>query len=1008
MSAKKSNKNKTLGSYVRTIGPFDGVNTKKANSDGAQDYLEYTENLWKDPAGDGISLDVVPGFRRVTSAKLDGKVYGIWQFQNGKSGKKDVAVHAGSKLYIYPAGNFSAQPYIVSGIAQNRSSGVGFDGCFMLFDGTGPRKIVPSGTSGYTTDTSQAAYIPTVYLNGYAHEKKNLLSEYVYEKCSVPNAVELSPSNSLIYSYDRVLGHATVIGVRRRDELIYISKSISVDGREFTVTGIEEEAFKSNAYIKALFIDSGITVGKSAFENCSELKFVAFLPGDQPGTVTIGEKAFFGSPVKELYLTDELNSSAHNLSLGSNAFGCGNGGGAQDYNCEVYYNNSATVFSGVSGYANVCASNYTRFHGYVSAGGRFLFYSIPVIGDYSALAESEIDGDPYDSYTLTRGTLTSPMIKSYMFFSTTRYPLEGLIARSKFKLREGENIDLTKCRLACLFDDRIFLSGYTERPGAVFYSGKRDGDNRSDPLFFPKENVFYVGADMSENRALLSTPSALIVLKGGRDGAYYMRSRDGSGGKVEYSALEGAERVGTFGIGSAVSVGKTLVTASPDGVYSVNGSSGGNKQVSCDTADFSDISSDLKRIGADPEKVSLCTFLNYTVLAVDGTIYLCDRDSESGWYKLCGIGVCEGQHAEYVPVCRDTDVPLSNESKITLETELAKGYDGFTGYYIRTGSVYRELYIGHDRLLDELSPAATATATPVTVNEIFSRNVADNSYHALGLSGTLTLGYYPEIGEGRYYLSEPDGAMAGGSFDGCCYACEIDGTLYFGTGKGYLCAFNTDKRGKQVYRIDTAYEGGKNAVINSESKAVSKYTGNELYYDGEALIGGIAESNGFSDAVLCMPYGDGYALLCKPEREILPTEIHPYYYAFDGRSIFVYALSGKDDFGESANGKSTVSGSVIAVMSDIGDGAAVLKCRTEKVPFFAISKLGGTNNPESTDFAAFSFVNGKDNRVYGGLSDDCRGYMWKQYHIGGRCFRTPFGITMLSCRYKKRKYRAIK
>lgn len=1001
--------------YVRTLGPFDGVDPIKANdtthSGGVTDHLEYTENLWKDPVGgDGISFDVIPGFRRAISGRLDGKVYGIWQFSNGKSGKKDIAVHAGEKLYIYPQGDLGKAPFTVSGINAARSSGISLEGGFMLWDGVRPLKVIPQANGSYSAVTVSDAYIPTVFADGEKHEKINLLSEYAYETRRIPEPSPLRVTRSLKYVFDPVSRTASVTGISTNDALVCITGNVTEEGIGYTVTEISDGAFRGNPYIKAVFIDSGVSVGESAFEDCGSLTFAAFLPGTSALPFTVGARAFYNAPLEKLFLSDSVTASdAHTLSVGTDAFGKGLGGGARDFDCAVYYELSRAQFEKVGGASNICSAGYTDLHCGVTAMDRFLFYSVPVSGNYTGAESTEIDGVSYVPYPLFRNTVSPQTVRYYMLFSESREPLGGLEAKTKFRLGASEPlIDLCKCRAACLFDGRIFLGGCSDAAGTVFYSGERYGESRADPMYFPVGNRITLGQDTSMSMALLPTPSALIVIKEGRDGAYYLRSKRQADGKVYYSDLEGAENVGALGIGSALSVGRTVTAVSADGVFSIDGTSGGNKKVNADSDGFADIIGDIKRVLPDASRICLCSFLNYTVLTVDGNMYLKDRNLDGGWAKLTGIGIYEGQGPEYVPVCRDMKIPLLNGSHIPLEPNYSKSYDGGTGYFIKKGQEYFPLFIGHDRLLDGYGAAYTATGTAFDADELYTYSLSEGVYRPSGMEGVLTVGYYPEIEGGRYYVSEPDGAMTGGSFDGSCFAREIDGKLYFGTGKGYLCVFNTDKRGKQVYRIDTGYKGGKNAVIGGKSLPISAYDGTELYYTGEAIVGDNATDNGFGREVLCMPYGGGYCLLCEPRQKTADGRIHPYYYTFDGRAIYACALTGKDNFGDAGYAKSTSGGSVIAVMSDVGDGSAALRCRTDKEPFFTAASIGGGVSGEELDFSSFSFVDGADSRIFAGLPERCRGYMWKQYHIGGRCFRSPFGITMISCRYKKGRYRPLK
>lgn len=1076
-------KNQTSSNNLRTLGPFEGVSASEAAKDPTV-CLEYTENMWRDPdSPHGDSIVTFPGFRRVQASPLcpssGGEIYGMWQMRNRFSGKYDTVIHVGTELQIYPCGDVTdsgtAGRITYDGVTAGKSSAVLSGDSLWVFDGKAPVKLTPTSGTTYSVlsaETSSGApsaglaYIPTVFDDtegAKATQERNLLTDLFYDRRTLPTPTEPEGNAALIYEYSQASKSAKVTGIGTDDSFVFIPGTVAHDGETYTVTEVAAEAFRENGKIKVLVIDSDISVGNSAFEKCSALGTVVFCPPTGSKSLNIGAKAFYEAPIGTIYLPDiATDSSTGILTVGINAFGRGEGGGLADYLAAIYYPASAEVFTGITSYTRICPADYSGLHTGVGAKDSYKYYIFKApdgCADAISADTESVFGDTEAHFGCVFRSNAEP---STVRYSALMLPY-GIAAAGKsidllcrftkermtcsFGSSEY-NSAVKKCTVAVRFDGRVFISGNAELPDTVFYSEpiSAAAGGADCSLYFPVSNSFDDGSDDVPVAAMVPSPATLTVFKSGTGGIFVHSPKNGA-----YPCISGAAATGTAARGGAVFFAgyPTFVTAR--GVMRLSGSSNSYERraesLSADRPDIAEL------LSSYADECSLCVFGDRLVLCGRGEIYITDPCTDSGkavWYRLRDIGVYKNQSAAYVPVDYRVVIEKGDGGIITIDPDDLAASGGRTEYFAKVGDEYLPVWLARGDELRGCTPGSDRTAE-VYSTDLYAAPDENGVYAALELKQSarvalMTLPYRrAELGdlvysgnagseEARCFLMTECGEMCGGSFDACSFCASLGGTFYFGTRGGYLCAFNTDKKGCQVYRYDTSLASGSDTKYVKDGQGnvhelsappsvggSGAYSG--LYWDGEVFRGELCLNQAGKSAGGAVLYrydtGAGkYYPLCEPEITVAGNELHPYYYSFDGRAIYSCALTGKDTCGAAVE-KSTIGGSVVLAAPHFAGAAGhfSVRCRTDRQPFFTVAEIAG-GGVSPVDFSGFSFASfgspysydgseadiseGSGETEYFVLAEKCRRFIWKQYMFSSFGTASPFGICMLCSRFGKR------
>lgn len=1081
---KKMSKNQTSSNNLRTLGPFEGVSASGAAKDPTA-YLEYTENMWRDPdSPHGDSIVTFPGFRRVQISPLcsssGGEIYGMWQMRNRFSGKYDTVIHVGTELQIYPYGDVTdagaTEKITYDGVTAGKSSAVLFGDSLWVFDGKAPVKLMPTSGTTYSVTSAETsselssgglAYIPTVFDDtegAKATQERNLLTDLFYDRKTIPMPAEPEGNASLIYEYSQASKSAKVTGIGTDDSFVFIPRTVVRGGETYTVAEVAAEAFKENGKIKVLVIDSDISVGNSAFEKCTALGTVIFCPPTGSKNLNIGAKAFYEAPIGTIYLPDiATDSSAGILTVGINAFGRGDGGGLADYLATVYYPASAQVFTGIVSYTRICSADYSGLHTGIGAKDSYKYYIFKApdrCADAISADTEPIFGDAEAHFgCVFRSNAEPPTVRHSVLMLPYDIAAAGksidLLCRfSKERMTcsfgsSEYNSAVKKCAVAVRFDGRIFVSGNAELPNTVFYSEPTSdaSGGAACSLYFPVTNRFDDGSGDLPVTAMVPSPATLTVFKSGTGGIFVHSPKSGA-----YPCISGAAGIGTASRGGAVFFAGYPTFVTERGVMRLSGSSNSyERRAEALSADRSDIAGMLSAHAAE---CSLCVYEDRLVLCGRGEMYITDPCADSGkvvWYRLRDIGVYKNQSAAYVPVDYRAVMEKGDGGMVTVDPDETAAAGGRTKYFAKVGDEYLPVWLARGDEFRGCTPGSDRTAA-VYSTDLYAAPDENGAYAALELKqsvrvAVMSLPYRrAELGdlvysgnagseETRCFLMTECGELCGGSFDACAFCASVGGTLYFGTLGGYLCAFNTDKKGGQVYRYDTSLtSGGDTRYVKDSQGNVHElsapasvggsgyYSG--LYWDGEVFRGELCLNQTGKSAGSTVLYrydvgAEKYYPLCEPEIAVADNEIHPYYYSFDGRAIYSCAITGRDTCGEAVE-KSTIGGSVVLAAPHFAGatGHFSVKCRTDRLPFFTVAEIaGGGISP--VDFSGFSFASSGSPHSYGDgsadtaegsgeteyfvLAEKCRRFIWKQYMFSSFGAASPFGICMLCSRFGKRK-----
>lgn len=195
------------------------------------------------------------------------------------------------------------------------------------------------------------------------------------------------------------------------------------------------------------------------------------------------------------------------------------------------------------------------------------------------------------------------------------------------------------CSIACVFDNRVFLSGNNGFKGVVFHS------ELDDPTYFSDESWYDDGADMCEVKALIPSSQMLTVVKNAYPSSesskvyFHTPSLNYDAGKV-YPCSDAGINTGCIAAGALF--GDDIVFISPDGLEGVSISS----QKARLHHRSGNIDAALVNDGA-LVNASIKIWRNYLCILTEGRMYLADSfqrftnegSNEYEWYLWEDIGV---------------------------------------------------------------------------------------------------------------------------------------------------------------------------------------------------------------------------------------------------------------------------------------------------------------------------------------------------------------------------------
>ena len=945
----------------RYFNALRGIDLSLDAAEASRAHLSYAENVWRDPLSpDSTVISSFPGFRILTH--LDGEILGLFRHRT-RTGDYAV-VHAGNRLYRIEK-NTRDQPHLLAALNPYNVTLPKEKGCafpfgeeLILLIGGRLLKIDAYGDLHDLTDDPSAIYCPTVFYNGKPYEQENLLTDRAKLSFSTDgNYTSDAEAEALLFSvYNEEEKSCSVrISERYRDEGRLTIPSSTVIGKDvYTVKVIAPRGFAYMHRLMEISIPETVTViGEGAFYGDTSLRTVS-LP---TGVTSIGHRAFYGCfGMKTLFL-----GSAALRQVGTDAFSYCTSlselhfGGTEEelfaINMEgedTLLDRELSITPNASPIEPIGASYRFPLHArclsieQISLSGQVLSEENLLENGVFIRTQGVKDGALYTELLLQ--TTSAAVLKGKTLTVTvTLMPTHFTSTSGIISGKAG----VLGCRTAESFDGRLFLTGNPSLPNTVFYTAI-DESGTVNPTYVGTLCYFNDGMCAVPNRRLLSTGSELLVLKadsGAETSIFYHAPSSTDTDILPRIYPRTAASPGINALGLATLFADEPILLTRDGVFAAARNENGTS-----------FRLSPRSTAVNPSlckenftNIDMTVFEGLLYLLIDGKIYLVDKrwrtvraggSSEYEWYLLTGIGSYDGDR----PLYRYTSfLPEGALSYVTgPHPDIGKAAEG-------------EIY-----------------------------------------SVTLPTGealYYEKTESGCYPV-DTDGERTGGRFSPATCLLAMDDVLLFGTASGAVGCFNTDKRGKSLFRtlpsdLYAFRNGSYVPLIYATDKLCSEDTVNKsaLYrlLDGK-----------YVKETTALVYSDGNEVsLVEPIGELTrPGEIHRYFYSYASHAYTAGFSTVKDDGDIPHFAKDTVSGSVVLKLKSVPGTSLSVFVETDRRPLTLVERVSTTEaDAGNTDFSAFDFHSATVASFP--LREKERGWCYKQYLFSSEGFRTPFGFFSL-------------
>ena len=325
---------------------------------------------------------------------------------------------------------------------------------------------------------------------------------------------------------------------------------------------------------------------------------------------------------------------------------------------------------------------------------------------------------------------------------------------------------ITKCTIAAIFDERVFLSGNPDYQNNIYFCGRNNVTGFTDPTYFPATNYVRDGVGNSGITGLIPVADTLMALKEDtqQDGSVYFHSEHSTGVDLhpkDYPSARGLSGIGC--VGACINFLDDPVFVSKRGLEGIS-----KLQIASERSiqhRSTLVDAKLVNLGVEALKnAKLDEWNGYLILLVDGKIFMADSrqmySNDMGvaqyeWYYLEDIGVYINSWNEYA---------YSDSMPSYLI-----GVKSPEGYEFAISDYPREV-INADTNKDDEG------------GELIRRCIIDD-----------TIVTYT-INNNKAFLCYETGAKTGGDFNKAVSLKVIDGNILFGTSNGVICSFNFDKR----------------------------------------------------------------------------------------------------------------------------------------------------------------------------------------------------------------------
>ncbi len=728
--------------YTHIYRNISGVELSGSDITSSPSRLARAVNMYKDYESDGADvIETFPGTRIL--ARLGERLNGIY-CQRSPDGTDALLIHSNNKLRRIPLSSQIGDSVNIGEPigerADRESVGISYGKYFYILDGEKLARVDGNGNFSEITDEDAAPHIPTLYVSGEEYEARNLLTDKFKEEYKItdPAIYGFSSDGLKYYINDEAERLCVVCGCE--DYVsgdIYIPAYVNFSGISYMVEGIGTKAFERNTRITGLYIADGVrSVGYFAFYKCTSLTKVVL-----PKTVfKLGSGAFADCALLEtLYIgeaMEDLGSASLSACISLN---------------EVHYQLDAESFNNIK-HSDMVLESFKIYNSSYTG----MRLELPIHADVLSVESVTVNGNGKSFGTVTRnGKIVSVTLDfddpseatgAVMVISGTQnefmsnYSGDGKSTSGGVLSKDA----IHGCRVASLFDGKLFLSGNPLLPNTVFYASHIDSDGESR-LYIGVYSYFNDGVGSYKVRSMLPVGDMLAVFKEGDDGSgsIFCHARESTSShlvptlyKVTYV------HSGISSSGGSLSFMDDPVFITDKGVFALeNENINYKRSVVCRSHN---VNHDL--LFGDLSRASLVEWLGYLVIGINGKLYLADSRAiyrhrtgcrEYEWFTVDGIG----------------------------------SYSGDRSLYRYSDSPYQDQIVRPDSIGDEVDCT------------VYSVEDQDGILHYYTVESYIKYSVYPT------------GERTGGSFNPATKLASFNGLLFFGTQNGDIGIVNNDKRG---------------------------------------------------------------------------------------------------------------------------------------------------------------------------------------------------------------------
>lgn len=1022
MGANAQVKMSSRTQYSRYLGDFRGVDFSSSPAMVAQNRFSYLKNMWKDyESGQGQAIETMPGYRVVLSALAGkGRIYSIHEYRDSLMVKCGTSLYFckfdehGNKMTVGNSGRA-----VANGLAEGAITGFVFNNDFWFLDGKEYYHYTYGESSCSTT--TESAYIPTTYIDGEEYEQRNILTNRFKEKVFVGGKAVAGDkldksSEGLIFTKPADKESVLLSGCDGLDTATVIPDTALNGVERYPVSGVQNGEAFSSTNCRILSIPNGFNATENSFSGYRFLTTLIVRPKNEDLSVQSGvfsTGAFAGcTGLKNLYLNFEKDSAGKwNLSFDSDCFGIS---GDDCFDVNIYCNITLDALKTVEGYANLPLAiaddnsimnvyEGVSYNGEIETGS--VVYDITLFEPFTNISRVLYNGDPVDGtklnwyYETKRDGGIISGIRVYTdptVIAGDEFVIEGYGNYNKLSTAKQKNSSvydanasydastadsalnvLRKCTVTAIFDGRVFFTGNPDLPNTVLYSA-RDLTSANNPAYIGVYNYFNDGVGDKRNTAMISTPSMLIVCKENtkQDGSCWYHVGQDTGYDLiprVYPSTQGVAGIGC--VGAATNFADDPVFLSTEGLMAI-----GKQTVNLErTVEHRSSNIDLKLKQCNLKGARMAEWKGYLVMLVDGQMFLADSrqlfQHDTGvtqyeWYYADDIGVYTGQTQM---VSTTTGCIFAAVGGKTVDLTAPEYANRLT--YSQNGGNSGIVYVNSDSESERYDNT-----------ELLATNAA------ILLDGVDTGLKFPVVQTDRgAYLATYVDQYSGGTFSPAECLCVMDDRLLLGTAHGEVLCFNTDLRGKTVWRAIRRPDGFTPA---EDDTRVYANPSKDMIWTDEDDAPTVETPDGTYTVITT-----GAVSYLAERLEVEPDEIWQGFYNRNGREIMAVCETLCDSSAYPQIAKNTVRKSIVVRSKSMGSSEYSVFVRSNREQEWRecrrTSRMGSTLDLE---FRNLSYLT--SDIVISVVPDRLKRWQWQQFRFESAGYCKPFGLLDLFYRYE--------